>query len=76
MFFLNTNRTLEQGSILKIDTKDGIIDIIPDYRKCVILENINYNYGHEVTKNLIDDFRFSLYNPFTINDYQTKMIHN
>lgn len=76
LFFLNNDRTLDQGSILKLYTEDSVIDIISDFTKCVILEHQNYNYTHEVTKNLVDDVRYSIYNPFTISDYNQKLIHN
>jgi hypothetical protein len=76
LFFINNDRTIEQGSVLKIYTNDGIVDFVSDYSKCLILEHPNYNYVHEVTENLVDDIRYSIYNPFTIKDYNKKLIHN
>jgi hypothetical protein len=65
LFFINTNRKKEDGSLLRLYTNNGIVDIIPDFNTIVLLENKVYNYGHEVTENLIDDVRYSLYTPFT-----------
>jgi Rps23 Pro-64 3,4-dihydroxylase Tpa1-like proline 4-hydroxylase len=73
LFFLNSDRTLDQGSILKLYTKDGLIDFISNFKKCVIIEHQNYNYTHEVTHNLVDDVRYSVYSPFTIKDYNEKL---
>lgn len=74
LFFLNNNRTIEDGSILKLYSKDGIINIIPDFKKCVLIEHQKYNYTHEVTENLSNDVRYSIYSPFTINDYNLKLM--
>ena len=74
LFFLNDNRTTEDGSILKLYTNDGIIDVIPDFRKCILIEHQKYNYTHEVTKNLSNNVRYSIYSPFTINDYNIKLM--
>ena len=70
LFFLNKNRKMEDGSILKIYKNNEIIDVIPDFNNVVILEHINHNYAHEVTENLIDNVRYSLYNPFEIKNYE------
>lgn len=75
LFFLNADRTIEQGSLLKLYTKDGIIDFVPNFKKCVLIEHQNYNYVHEVTCNLVDDVRYSIYSPFTIKDYEEKLLH-
>jgi len=76
LFFLNSDRTIEQGSILKLYTKDEPLEIIPNFKKCILIEHQNYNYIHEVTQNLVDDVRYSIYSPFTIKDYKEKLIHN
>lgn len=74
LFFLNCDRKKEDGSILKIYTKDEIIEIIPDCMKFIVLEHQNFNYVHEVTKNESDNVRYTVYCPFTIDDLNTKMI--
>ncbi len=73
MFFLNNGRTKEDGSLLRIHSKNDIIDLIPDYRYCVLLEHQKYNLTHEVTMNLSDNIRYSIYSPFTIKDYEEKL---
>jgi Rps23 Pro-64 3,4-dihydroxylase Tpa1-like proline 4-hydroxylase len=73
LFFLNSGRTIDQGSLLKLYTDNDIIDIIPNFKKCILLEHQNYNYTHEVTYNLVDDVRYSIYSPFTIKDYNEKL---
>ena len=73
LFFLNSDRTVDQGSILKIYTEDDIVDLVPNFKKCVLLEHQKYNYTHEVTHNLVDDVRYSIYSPFTIKDYNEKL---
>jgi Rps23 Pro-64 3,4-dihydroxylase Tpa1-like proline 4-hydroxylase len=75
IFFLNNDRKIEDGSILKLYTKDGEIEVIPNFKTCVLLEHTNFNYIHEVTKNLSKDIRYSIYSPFTINDYNEKLIN-
>lgn len=65
LFFINSNRKKEDGSLLRIFKNDETIDIVPDFNTIVLLENKVYNYSHEVTENLIDDVRYSLYTPFT-----------
>lgn len=72
LFFLNDDRKHEDGSILKIYTKDDVIDVIPNYQKFVVLEHQNFNYVHEVTKNVCENVRYTVYNPFSINDLNTK----
>jgi Rps23 Pro-64 3,4-dihydroxylase Tpa1-like proline 4-hydroxylase len=74
LFFLNNNRTIEDGSILKLYSENGVIDVIPDYKKCVLIEHQKYNYTHEVTENLSNNVRYSIYSPFTINDYNLKLM--
>jgi Rps23 Pro-64 3,4-dihydroxylase Tpa1-like proline 4-hydroxylase len=74
LFFLNDKRTSEDGSILKLYTNDGVVDVIPDFRKCILIEHQKYNYTHEVTKNVSNNVRYSIYSPFTINDYNTKLM--
>lgn len=74
VFFLNNDRKFNDGSLLKLYTKNGEIEILPDFKKCVLIEHKNYNYIHEVTKNLSEDIRYSVYCPFTINDYKQKFI--
>jgi Rps23 Pro-64 3,4-dihydroxylase Tpa1-like proline 4-hydroxylase len=73
LFFLNSDRTLEQGSLLKLYTKDSLVNFIPNFNKCVLIEHQNFNYTHEVTHNLVDDVRYSIYSPFTIKDYKEKL---
>jgi Rps23 Pro-64 3,4-dihydroxylase Tpa1-like proline 4-hydroxylase len=73
LFFLNSDRDISQGSLLKLYTKDGIIDFVPDFKKCILIEHQNNNYVHEVTHNLVDDVRYSIYSPFTIKDYNEKL---
>lgn len=73
LFFLNENRTYDDGSILKIYTKDEVIDVIPNYEKFVVLEHQDFNYVHEVTRNTSENVRYTVYNPFTIKDYETKL---
>jgi Rps23 Pro-64 3,4-dihydroxylase Tpa1-like proline 4-hydroxylase len=74
LFFLNNNRTIGDGSILKLYSENNVIDIIPDYKKCVLIEHQKYNYTHEVTENLSNNVRYSIYSPFTINDYNLKLM--
>lgn len=74
VFFLNNDRKFDDGSLLKLYTKNGEIEVLPDFKKCVLIEHKDYNYIHEVTKNLSDDIRYSVYCPFTINDYEQKLI--
>jgi Rps23 Pro-64 3,4-dihydroxylase Tpa1-like proline 4-hydroxylase len=50
LFFLNKNRKYEDGSILKIYTKNEVIEVIPDYQKFVVLEHQHFNYVHETPK--------------------------
>lgn len=74
LFFLNNKRTIEDGSILKLYTNNDIIDVVPDFRKCILIEHQKYNYTHEVTKNISNNVRYSIYSPFTINDYNIKLM--
>jgi Rps23 Pro-64 3,4-dihydroxylase Tpa1-like proline 4-hydroxylase len=74
LFFLNDNRDINDGSILKLYSENGIIDIVPDYKKCILIEHQKYNYTHEVTKNVSNNVRYSIYSPFTINDYNLKLM--
>jgi len=76
LFFLNGDRTEEQGSLLRFFKEDEIISIIPNYKHCVIIEHQKHNLIHDVTLNLVDDLRYSIYSPFTIKDYQEKLQHN
>lgn len=75
LFFLNEDRTKEQGSLLKLYKESETIDIIPNFEYCIVLEHQKYNLIHEVTTNLSDDVRYSIYSPFTIKDYEEKLIH-
>jgi Rps23 Pro-64 3,4-dihydroxylase Tpa1-like proline 4-hydroxylase len=74
LFFLNDKRSYDDGSILKLYTNNGIIDFLPDFRKCILIEHQKYNYTHEVTKNISNNVRYSIYSPFTINDYNLKLM--
>lgn len=76
LFFLNSDRTREQGSLLKLYKQEGDLEILPSNEYCVILEHQKYNLVHEVTQNLSDDIRYSIYSPFTVKDYEEKLIHN
>lgn len=70
LFFINSNRTIDDGSLLKIFTDTNIIEIIPDFTKIVILEQKKYNYRHEVTINLSDRVRYSIYTPLNTELYK------
>lgn len=74
LFFLNDKRTYEEGSILKLYTNNGVVEVIPDFKKCILIEHQKYNYIHEVTKNTSNNTRYSIYSPFTINDYNLKLM--
>ncbi len=64
LFFLSKNRKYEDGSILVIyDKNNEKIEIVPDYKTIVILNHTHTNLDHEVTENLVDDIRLSLYTP-------------
>ncbi len=76
LFFLNSDRTKDQGSLLKIYNQNSEIEILPSYEYCVVLEHQKHNLIHEVTPNLSEDVRYSIYSPFTIKDYEEKLIHN
>jgi Rps23 Pro-64 3,4-dihydroxylase Tpa1-like proline 4-hydroxylase len=73
LFFLNSGRKYEDGSLLKIYTNNEVVDIVPDFNDIVLLDHMNYNYYHEVTENLINDVRYSLYTPFKLDDYNNKL---
>jgi hypothetical protein len=73
VFFINNDRKFDDGSLLKLYTKNGEIEVLPNFNKCVLIEHQKYNYIHEVTKNLSKDIRYSVYCPFTIKDYKEKL---
>lgn len=73
IFFLNDGRTEDDGSVLRIYTDNGILDVVPDFRKVVVLEHQKYNYVHEVTPNRIDGVRYSIYSSFTSVDYENRI---
>jgi Rps23 Pro-64 3,4-dihydroxylase Tpa1-like proline 4-hydroxylase len=73
LFFLNANRKEEQGSLLKLYTKNDTVNLVPDYKYCILLEHQKHNLIHEVTVNKSDDVRYSIYSPFTIKDYEEKL---
>lgn len=73
LFFLNKGRKYEDGSLLKIYKENETIDIIPDFNDIVLLDHMKHNYYHEVTENLVDDVRYSLYTPFRLDDYDNKL---
>lgn len=52
---------------------DKYIDIVPDFNTVVLLEGSEKTPLHEVTINLSEKFRYSLYGPFTDKDYETKL---
>jgi Rps23 Pro-64 3,4-dihydroxylase Tpa1-like proline 4-hydroxylase len=74
LFFVNKGRKYEDGSLLKIYKESDVIEIVPDFNRIVLLDHMNYNYVHEVSKNLIDDVRYSLYTPFNFDDYDKLLI--
>jgi Rps23 Pro-64 3,4-dihydroxylase Tpa1-like proline 4-hydroxylase len=74
LFFLSADRKYDEGSILKIYTKDDVIEVIPDFMKFVVLEHQSFNYVHEVTKNESENVRYTVYNPFNLNDLKTKFM--
>lgn len=77
LFFLNKNRKYEDGSILVVyDKNDKKIEIVPDYNTIIILNHKNNNLLHEVTENLIDDIRLSLYTPFLEKNINLKIKQN
>ena len=76
LFFLNGDRTEEQGSLLRLFKQDDIVNVVPNYKNCIIIEHQKHNLTHDVTLNLVDDVRYSIYCPFTIKDYQEKLQHN
>ena len=77
IFFLNTGRKYEDGSILVVYDKNGKkIEILPDYTNIVILNHTNINLEHEVTENLVDDIRLSLYNPLDKNYIYNPLVFN
>ena len=51
-------------------TKDGVLDIIPDFNTIVLIDHMKYNYDHEVTENMVDDVRISSFNPFTKQQFE------
>jgi Rps23 Pro-64 3,4-dihydroxylase Tpa1-like proline 4-hydroxylase len=73
LFFLNDDRVESQGSLLKIFDGEEVITVVPNYKHCIILEHQNHNLIHEVTLNLVDNVRYSIYSPFTIKDYYQKL---
>lgn len=73
LFFLNSGRKYEDGSLLKIYTENEVVDVIPDFNDIVLLDHMNYNCRHEVTENLVDGVRYSLYTPFKLDDYNNRL---
>ena len=73
LFFLNKGRKYEDGSLLRVYKENEVIEFIPDFNKIILLDHMKYNYEHEVTKNLSDDVRYSLYTPFSIDDYNNRL---
>ena len=72
LFFINKNWDKGDGSLFKLyDENETFIEVIPNYENVVIIEHTNFNLIHEVTKNLSDKMRYSIFCPFTINDYNT-----
>jgi Rps23 Pro-64 3,4-dihydroxylase Tpa1-like proline 4-hydroxylase len=65
LFFLNRNRKYEDGSLFVLyDKNKKKIEIVPDYNTILILNHSSEtNLLHEVSENLIDDVRLSLYTP-------------
>jgi len=70
LYFLNTGRTKQDGSILKVFTENDVVEIVPDISRVVLLDHANFNYHHEVTENLIENVRYTVYAPFYENNYQ------
>jgi hypothetical protein len=69
LFFVNKNWNRDEGSLFRLYNEDSVIEVIPNYENVVILEHINFNLTHEVTKNISNKMRYSVFCPFTINDY-------
>jgi hypothetical protein len=69
LFFVNKNWNRDEGSLFRLYNEDSVIEVIPNYENVVILEHINFNLIHEVTKNISNKMRYSVFCPFTINDY-------
>lgn len=69
LFFLNTGRTTADGSLLNIYTEDGVVQVVPDISRVVLLEHLEYDYAHEVTENLSEKIRYTMYTPFYAHNY-------
>lgn len=71
LFFINKNWNEKNGSLFRMyDEKDNIIDIIPNYENVIVLNHLKYNYVHEVTENISDRLRYSIFSPLSINDLE------
>lgn len=71
LFFVNKNWDINDGSLFRMyDENNKIIDIIPNYENVVVLNHLKYNYIHEVTENLSDKIRYSIFTPLSINDLE------
>lgn len=71
LFFINKNWDEKNGSLFRMyDEKDNIIDVIPNYENVIVLNHMKYNYVHEVTENISDKIRYSIFSPLSINDLE------
>ena len=73
LFFLCEDRTKEDGSVLRIFTPEGTVEIVPDLNTVVVLEQNKIDLVHDVTENLSDKTRYTIYCNFTKNLYETLM---
>lgn len=74
LFYLNHDWKKEYGSITRFFEEDQIVEFIPDYRKIVIIETMKNNVYHDVTENISDKIRLSLYRPFNLSHYENGLI--
>jgi len=73
LFFLCENRTKEDGSVLRLHTPEGLVEIVPDLNTVVVLEQNQIDVPHDVTENLSDAVRYTLYCNFTKRIYDKLM---
>lgn len=73
LFFLCEDRTKEDGSVLRIFTPEGTVEIVPDLNTVVVLEQNKIDLIHDVTENLSDKMRYTIYCNFTKTSYETLM---
>lgn len=66
LMFLNFGRTKEQGSLTRLLIEDDVIEIVPDISQVLVLESDKFDYIHDVTENLSEDIRYTIYAPIEI----------